>query len=265
MKILHILNGDSTAQSFGDTGLEGDQLVWREILSEGPLQTDISSAAFWRARANWIGKTFRETPEDYLAAMMSELSKLGEPYDEINLWFEFDLHCQANLLGVLNYLIKKADLSAPAVYLVCPEDYPGKENFMGMGELTGEELEYLYDNIRVQLGEPDFALAAEAWLVYVSQSAEKLRHFIEKTGFWANLSALKPALEAQLKRLQVDENGLNGVEKTVLDIYQRGATTKHDIYRRFWSTEKIYGFGDSQIDIYLNQLKQKGLIRLTDD
>ncbi|MFI5159533.1 MAG: hypothetical protein ACHQF4_11750, partial [Sphingobacteriales bacterium] len=59
--------------------------------------------------------------------------------------------------------------------------------FKGMGELNGEELEYLYDKIRTQLGEPDFALAAESWLVYVSQSAEKLKHFIEKTGFLANL------------------------------------------------------------------------------
>lgn len=262
MEILHILNGDSTAQSFRDTGLEGDQLVWREILSEGPLEADISSAAFWRARASWIGKTFRETPEDYLAAMMSELSKLGDPYDEINLWFEFDLHCQANLLGVLNYLIKKTDLSAPAVYLICPQDFPGKENFIGMGELTGEELEYLYDNIRVQLGEPDFALAAEAWPVYVNQNAEKLKHFIGETEYWGNLSALKPALEAQLKRLQVDENGLNGVEKTLFEIYRGGAKTKADIYRSFWQTEKIYGFGDSQIDLYLNRLKEKGLIRL---
>jgi hypothetical protein len=143
MNILHILNGDATRKSFEDTGLEGDTMVWREVLSEGPLEADISSAAFWRVRSNWIGKTFRESPDDYLAMMMNELSKLGETYDEFNLWFEFDLHCQANLLGVLNYLLKKTDLSAPAVFLICPDHFPGKENFMGMGELTGEELEYL--------------------------------------------------------------------------------------------------------------------------
>ena len=49
--ILHILNGDSTAYSFKDTGLDGDILVWREVLSQGPLQEDISSAAFWEARS----------------------------------------------------------------------------------------------------------------------------------------------------------------------------------------------------------------------
>lgn len=262
MNILHILNGDATLRGFEETGLEGDTMVWREILSEGPLAADISSAAFWQVRANWISKTYRETPEEYLTMMMDGLARLGEPYDELNLWFEFDLHCQVNLLGVLNYLIKKTDLSAPAVYLICPEDFPRKENFKGMGELNGEELEYLYDTIRTQLGEPDFKLAGDAWTAYVSQDAAKLEQFISATTYWASLSALKPALEAQLRRLRVGANGLNGVEQSLLGMYQSGAKTRQDIYRAFWNTEKIYGFGDSQIDIYLKSLEQKGLIHL---
>ena len=39
-----------------------------------------------------------------------------------------------------------------------------------MGQLNGEQLEYLFDNIRVQLGEPDFVIAAEAWLAYTTYS-----------------------------------------------------------------------------------------------
>src|ERR1700712_1762731 len=137
MQILHILNGDSTLYSFKETGLDGDTMVWREVLSEGPLEEDISSGSFWRARSEWISKGFGETPDGYREKMVNQLSKLSEPYDEINLWFEFDLHCQVNLLGAMNYLKQQADLSSPAIYLVCPADYPGKENFMGMGELNG--------------------------------------------------------------------------------------------------------------------------------
>jgi len=51
---------------------------------------------------------------------------------------------------------------------------------------------------------------------------------------------LKPALEAQLKRLQVNENGFNYVEQKLLDIYNYGFKTRHEIYRKFWETEKIY-------------------------
>src|ERR1700733_12383061 len=113
MSILHILNGDSTAISFEETGLDGDILVWREVFSEGPVEEDVTSASFWRNRSEWICKGVNETPENYQHNVLDQLAKLEGSYDEINLWFEFDLHCQANLLGVMNYLKQKTDLSAP--------------------------------------------------------------------------------------------------------------------------------------------------------
>jgi hypothetical protein len=262
MNILHILNGDSTLQSFEQTGLEGNTLVWREVLSEGPLEGNISSGTFRKNRQDWISETFSEAPESYQVTMLDQLAKLGEPYDEINIWFEFDLHCQANMLGVMTYLKQKTDLSGPAIFLICPGEYPGKENFRGMGELNGEELEYLYDNIRVQLNEMDFILAAEAWDMYVTRDAGKLNNYLTSTAYWGNLPLLKPALQAELKRLQVNKAGLNYIEQKLLDIYKSGIHTRREIYSKFWETEKIYGMGDLEVDIYLGRLQNKGLINL---
>src|SRR5476651_2403611 len=109
MNILHILNGDATLQGFKQTGLEGDVMIWREAFSAGPLIADVTSAGFWLARSEWICTGFNESPEGYQRNMLDQLALLNDPYDEINLWFEYDLHCQANLLGVLNYLSRKAD------------------------------------------------------------------------------------------------------------------------------------------------------------
>jgi len=254
MSILHILNGDSTRYGFEQTGIEGDIMVWREVLSVGPVEENISAAIFWHNRGEWIGKTFNEQTEDYQHKMLDELSKLSGQYDEVNLWFEFDLHCQANLLGVLAYMEQKTDLSLPAVYLICPGDFPGKADFRGMGELNGEELEYLFDNIREQLSQQDFTIAAAAWKAYVSKNAEVLRKFIDTTEFWGSHHFLKPALEAQLKRLEVNEQGLNYIEQTLLDIYQSGIRTKPEIYLEFWKAEKKYGMGDAEIDIYTKKL-----------
>jgi hypothetical protein len=262
MNILHILNGDSTLKSFEQTGIEGDTMIWPEALSEGPLEESISSADFWENRSKWICETFNETPDNYQKGIIDQLATLNDSYEEINLWFEFDLHCQVNLLGVMNFLKQKTDLSAPAIYLICPAKFPGKKTFRGMGELNAEELEYLYDNIRVQLSEIDFAIATEAWSIYVKHDAEKLKEFLSRTDFWASLHLLKPALEAHVKRLQVNENGLNYIEQKLLDIYKSGRKTRHKIYKAFWKTEKIYGMGDVEIDIYLNSLKDKGLINL---
>lgn len=260
MNTLHILNGDSTLQGFEQTGLEGDVMVWREVLSEGPLEENISSAHFWRNREEWISEVFNEKPGDYQHKMLDQLTRLSEQYDVINLWFEFDLHCQANLLGVIAYLEQKTDLSAPAIYLICPGDFPGKDDFRGMGELNGEELEYLYDNIREQLSEKDFAIAAQAWKVYVSRDAAMLEAFLATTTFWGIQHFLKPALQAQLKRLQVNEQGLNYIEQKLLEIYNYGIRTKPEIYLEFWKTEKIYGMSDMDIEIYLNNLRDKKFI-----
>ncbi|HVW96585.1 MAG TPA: DUF1835 domain-containing protein [Mucilaginibacter sp.] len=260
MAILHILNGESTRYGFEETGLSGDVMVWHEIFSQGPLDEDISSAQFWRNREEWITETFGEQPESYRQKMLDELAKLSCPYDEINLWFEFDLHCQANLLGVLAYLDQKTDMSAPAVYLICPGSFPGKPDFMGMGELNGEELTYLYDNIREQLSEEDFALARQAWQVFVSKDAARLANFLQQTTFWGSLHFLKPALQARLSLLQLNVQGLNYVEQKLLDICNAGAVTLPERCKAFWRTEKIFGMGDAEISVYLDNLRNKKLI-----
>ncbi|MDB5061015.1 MAG: hypothetical protein JWP67_858 [Mucilaginibacter sp.] len=258
--ILHVLNGDATLYGFEQTGLEGDIMVWREVLSQGPVATNVSTADFWNRRSEFICKTFDETPEHYHDGMIVHLERLNEPYQEINLWFEYDLHCQVNLLGAMMLLEQQTNLSAPAIYLICPTEFPGIENFGGMGELNGEQLEYLYDNNRVQLGEYDFALATQAWNLYVSNNADRLKAWLDETQFWGNLSPLKFAMQAHLKRLQTNANGLNYIHKKLLDIYKSGITNKHEIYITFWETEKIYGMGDKELDIYLNHLAQRGYI-----
>lgn len=261
---LHILNGDAMLNPFEQTGLEGDIMVWREVLSEGPLEENIASGGFWRKRSEWISQGFDETPDDYEEKVINQLSKLSEPYKEINLWFEFDLHCQVNMLGVILMLSKQTDLSAPAIYLICPDSYPGVDDFRGMGELDESQLEYLYDNIRVQLGEPDFVIAAEAWSYYVNNDAAQLQTWLNETHYWGNLHSLKKALQAHVKRLEVNETGLNYIEQKLFDIYNSGITNKPEIYQAFWQTEQIYGMGDMELDIYLNHLRDKELIDLSE-
>jgi hypothetical protein len=259
--ILHILNGDSTAHVFEQTGLDGDILVWREILSQGPLMEDISSGAFWKMREEWICKTFNDQPEHYQEYVIGPLEKLSTPYDEITLWFEFDLHCQVNLLGVMTMLLKHTDLSSPKIYLVCTDECIGVEDFRGMGQLNSDQLEDLYDD-RFQLNDWDFTLASQAWKLYVENDPDKLEKWIKENTFWSNMHLLKPALEAHLKRIRMNANGLNAIEQKLLDIYNSGIKNKQAIYEVFWQTEKIYGMGDREIDIYLKMLADKQLIDL---
>ena len=261
MDILHILNGDSTLQSFLKTGIEGDTFVWREVLSEGPLEENIRSASFWQQHLAWICDTFNESQQGYREKVLDPLAKLSDNFSEINLWFEFDLHCQVNLLGVLNYFNQKVDFSMPAIYLICPAEFPGLTNFAGMGELQADQLAFLYDNIRVQLSEVDFVIAAEVWQLYVKGDITKLKDYLNNTSFWANLQLLKPAMEAHVARVLKNENGLTLIEQKLLNLYRTGTVSRVDLYKHFWKTEKIYGMGDREIDLYLESLKNKGLIK----
>jgi len=260
MSTLHILNGDSTLHGFKQSGIDGDTMVWREVLSEGPIESNIAAADFWKARSEWICKTFDEDPAAYQRDMVDHLAIITEPHDEINIWFEFDLHCQSNMLGVMNYLQQLTDLSGPAIYLICPAEFPGKPDFGGMGELNGKELAYLFDNIRVQLSEIDFTIAAETWDMYVHHDAVKLGKYLAETTFWGSLHALKAALTAHLHRLRTNAKGLNYIEQKLLDIHNSGITEQIEIYKAFWATEKIYGLGDLEIGLYLDKLRVKGLI-----
>ena len=260
-KILHILNGDSALSGFNQTGLDGDVMVWREVLSEGPLQENILSGSFWSARSKWITQTFNEDPEVYQHKVIDELGKLNSAYTEINLWFEFDLHCQVNLLGVMKMLSQNIDMSAPSIYLICLADCVQFNYAKGLGELNGEQFEELYDG-REQLNQWEFSVAAEAWSLYVNGDAVALEKWLHENNFWGGIPLLKPALQAHLKRLSVNEAGLNYIEQRLLEIYNSGAKTRQAIFIIFWESEKIYGMGDSEIDIYLNRLKEKQLIEL---
>lgn len=252
--VLHVLNGDATLHSFERTGIDGDLLVWREVLSEGPLLENIISAGFWNNRATWIGENFGETAEGYQQKVVEPLSKLNADYDEVDLWFEFDLHCQVNMLGVMMMLSQHTDLNERSIYLICPDSFPNKPGFRGMGELTGDELEYLYDNIRVQLSAYDFELATEAWDVYIAKDAALLQNWLATERFWGNLHSLQAALNAHLKRLHTDANGHNYIEQKLMEIYNRGIKNRSSIHQEFWKEEPIYGMGDLELNTYLDKL-----------
>jgi hypothetical protein len=144
---------------------------------------------------------------------------------------------------------------------VCPNECAGVEDFRGMGQLNSKQLAVLYDD-RLRLNDWDFTLASQAWKLYVSGDDVALEKWINETAFWGSLHLLKPALLAHLQRVRINETGLNHIEQKLLDIYNSGAKTKYAIYESFWKTEKIYGMGDMEIDIYLRSLANKQLITM---
>ncbi len=254
---LHILNGDATWQSFKQTGLQGDVLVWREILSEGPVSID----GLWQTRAKWINETYGEPPTGYQQQVLAEIEKLNhlEGYGQLVLWFEYDLICQINLICILDLLHQSAS-PLPSIYLICPDHFDGIPNFKGLGELNPNQLASLWPS-RIKLQQNDLAFASEAWHTYVANNPMQLEDFLHRD--FGQLPLLKKALEAHLLRFPQAPDGLNLIENTLIEIVDSGKHSKAMIYQEFWEREPIYGLTDLQLDHILSQLQGKDKITAT--
>lgn len=254
MKTLHILNGDATLAVFKQTAFEGDILVWREILAEGP----VAHSDLWTTRAKWISSTFDETEANYQKNVLEEVKQLKniEIYDEVILWFEYDLVCQINLIYILSVL---SEINAPnlSIQLICPDRFEGIPNFRGLGELNATQLTQLYPS-RKKLTTGDLNLASKAWDLYVANHFENLQAFLQSD--FGNLPLLKKALTAHLLRFPNPTTRLNYIEEVLLAIIKSGATKRTAIYEAFWLKESLFGTTDLQIDRLLAKLQANGYI-----
>src|SRR5687768_10535920 len=122
---LHILNGDATRAVFQHSGIEGDVIVCREMLCEGRTPSTRDMSRFFEERAAFLQQAYGIDSASYLADVERDKKLLQDAsaYDEIVLWFEFDLFCQVNLVFVLYYL-SQLSVKLPPVSLVQPDHHP---------------------------------------------------------------------------------------------------------------------------------------------
>jgi hypothetical protein len=253
MKTLHILNGSSTYEVFKQTKIVGDVLIWNEILAEGP----VAKNNLWKLRAEWIFEHFNESPSNYATKVIDEIEKLKnlESYDEVILWFEFDLVCQINLIYILSVLDETLKSTLP-IYLICPEKIEGIPNFRGLGQLNPQQLSQLYDT-KVRLQKTDLSFATRAWELYIENNQDQIHAYLNND--FGKLGLLRKALIAHLSRFPKKNNGLNHIEETLLELIDKGFTKRPELYEAFWTREPIYGITDLQLDFVLNKLKEEGL------
>lgn len=103
--MLHLHNGDSSAETARRAGLPGDHLAWREALVCGPTPAGVSSEEFLKIRARHLSSAYSVRPEECevkLRRQYEALSKYAK-HDEVVLWFEHDLFCQVQLIYLLDW------------------------------------------------------------------------------------------------------------------------------------------------------------------
>jgi len=246
---LHITNGSSLTSYLKKLNFEGYFITWYEMLCEGPTLKNIDSQEFIALRKTFIEQTFEvEYNESHFLNILNDLNQLDR-FEEIILWFEYDLFCHINLIAVIS-LLKQKKAKIP-IYLVCSGRIKGEDELKGLPELNPNQLKQHY-NDKIKLTVDDIALAQKAWRIYCENDHNLLKELITRP---SNFIYLGACLKAHIKRFSDSQNGLNSLEYNILKLVK-----KHDIKSKqhllgyALHYQGYYGFGDLQLEKIINRL-----------
>ena len=251
--MLHIHNGDSSANIAKQSSLPGEHYAWRESLITGPAPAGVAGNEWRKERAQHLSKAYGADLQECERGLLDQEKKLSsfEEHEEVVLWFEHDLFCQTNLLYLLNWFAQE-DTGSTKLSLICIGEFPGKENFRGLGELNAEQMASLFPG-RQQVTSAQLKLAELAWQAYCSPDPAE----IEKVAQTADLLPfLEQALRAHLRRFPSTKNGLGSIENKGLELIHGGSKTFMDLFPRFGDAEPVYGLGDAQLWLALQRLSR---------
>ena len=250
--MLHIHNGDSTAQTARKAAIPGEHLAWREALVCGPVLAGLSADQFRRVRADHLASAYgvsREKCEKELRAQEASLSAFTE-HEEVVLWFEHDLFCQVQLIYLLDWFAQH-DRGRTKLSLISIGGFPGIEYFHGLGQLNEEQLASLF--LRRQGVSPDqLQLGSKAWRAYSSPNPADLLALLASDS--SAMPFLERALIKHLQRFPSTENGLGRIGNVSLNLIAEGYGNFRSLFPAFVSRESEYGFGDAQLYLELRQL-----------
>lgn len=248
-KILHITNGSSLTNYLKELDFEGVFLTWEEMLCEGPTVASIDSEEFFKKRKSFLHEVYKiEIDENEYKKEIGKLNNWKD-YQEVVLWFEYDLFCHINLIAVIS-LLHQREIDLP-LYLVCSGRVEGEKNLKGLAELNPEQLLDHFEN-KIKLNPEDRDIAIALWRTYCGKDHNIFKPYIVKTSSFPYLSN---CLKAHLKRFPDSKNGLNTLETNILEIVRTSdIKSRHHLLGYALNYQGYYGFGDIQLERIINNL-----------
>ena len=112
-----------------------------KCLIEGPVKAD-NLQEFWKVREQFLTQAYPGSENIYEKDVAAEFEKLIDlpEHSEINLWFEYELFCQANMWFCVDLLRN----SKAKVYRVEPVVRTGDDIWKGFGDLSPDELKICF-------------------------------------------------------------------------------------------------------------------------
>ncbi len=250
--ILHLLNGDITADLLRASGVPGTLSVWADVLHEGPVPRDLGSAEGRETRARFLARRgyapfeeARATSERWDRALESAPS-----FAEVVLWLEHDLFDQLLLIHHLHRLSRR-DLSGTRLSLVCIGEHPDVEPFLGLGQLAPQRLAELFA-VRTPIGERELEAGREAWEALTAADPTELQRLLERD--IPGLPFLVPALRRLLEEYPAVDDGLSRTERQILEEAAEGPRPAADLLRALHRRDRVHLATDASLAFHLRDL-----------
>jgi hypothetical protein len=237
-RIVHICNGDSTADTLSLADLPGDIRVWADALDLGPV-LPVSDDEHYKVRGEfWASRGMGGAADN--AKQLADWDRGvddARTAEEVILWFEHDLFDQLALIRLLARFARKG---LPAnLTIVSIDRHPERPNFLGFGELTAVQLAELWPR-RTPLSRDAIDEAITSWIAITANDPRALPFLTKRV---KALPFLAGAIERHLEEFPDPTSGLSRTERQILAAIARGeqqlVAAAHAIDPRYPITDVI--------------------------
>jgi hypothetical protein len=221
-----VTNGDLAATALSAHFPDAEILIWRDVLIEGPVPGDIDDDALADIRARHIETVFglNDVRADF-ARRDAHFDAISND-DEIELWFESDLHDQLQLIQFLARVGSRG-LTSHIKLALSP---PPLSNHID--RMAKEASALSQDQIRE---------AAALWEAFRAAAPDAV-------SIAAHTSGELPEVRASFARLLAEYpatiDGLGHIERSALFAVRDGAITPGLAFRHYQQTEALPFLGD---------------------
>ena len=250
--IVHVCNGDSTADLLSLADLPGEIRVWADSLDQGPV-LPVSDDEHWKLRGEfWSTRGFRDAA-GRLAVYDHGIDEAARA-EELILWFEHDLFDQLALIRLLARLARRG---LPAqLTIVSIDRHPEVPNFLGFHQLQPEQLAALWPR-RTPLSRDAIDEAVTAWIAVTASDPRALPFLAKRI---KALPFLAGALERQLEEFPDPTSGLSRTERQVLAAVARGEAGATAILDAIAAIDPRYPITDGVLFWTLHVLGRCGFV-----
>lgn len=257
-RIVHICNGETTADSLSLADLPGEILVWADALDQGPL-LPVGDAEHYARRAEFWATRGQRDAATQLAAWDRGVDEASAgaaagAVDELILWFEHDLFDQLALARLLSRLARRG--LPPTLTIVSIDRHPEVPTFLGLGQLKPEQLAELWPR-RTPLSRDAIDEAITAWIAVTSADPRALPFLVRRV---KALPFLAGALERHLEEYPDPTSGMSRTERQVLAAVARGEGAAEALFQASHASDPRYPITDTLLFATLATLGRDGLL-----